>query len=149
NNDNVPTIILEPGRALTSSAQSLLLEVVTVKPGSKASVAILNGGKNITMPLGYEYHEIFAASKMHAPLHGYYHLFGPLCHPYDIISTCKRLPKLDPGDVIAIMDAGAYFVPNQMNFSYPRPGAVLLESGRAEVIREHETFEDIIARDVK
>jgi diaminopimelate decarboxylase len=46
------------------------------------------------------------------------------------------------------MDAGAYFVPNQMNFSNPRPGVVMVDSGQEKLIREHETFGDIIARDV-
>ncbi len=144
-----PIIILEPGRAITSSAQSLLLGVLTVKPGvGEIDSVILDGGKNITMPLGYEYHEMFVASKMNEPLTRYYNLFGPLCHPGDIVFKGKKLPTLESGDIIAVMDAGAYFVPNQMNFSNPRPAAVMVESGRDELIRRREIFEDIILCDV-
>jgi diaminopimelate decarboxylase len=147
--DQPPTIIFEPGRAITSSAQVLLLEVLAVKKGvDKVDAVILNGGKNITMPLGYEYREIFAASKMMEPLDRYYNLFGPLCHPGDVLFRCKMLPKLEPGDILAVMDAGAYFVPNQMNFSNPRPAAVMVDSGREELIRKHESFDDMVARDV-
>ena len=109
---------------------------------------ILNGGKNITMPLGYEYHEILVASKMGEPLTRYYNLFGPLCHPADILFKCKNYPELVPGDILAVMDAGAYFVPNQMNFSNPRPAAVMVDSGREVLVRKRESFEDIIALDV-
>lgn len=149
NGDEIPTIIFEPGRAITSSAQSLLLEVLAVKQGvGGVDNVILNGGKNITMPLGYEYHEIFAASKMTESPSRVYNLFGPLCHPGDIVSERKSLPALAPGDILAVMDAGAYFVPNQMNFSNPRPGVVAVASGREELIRRAESFEDIIVNDV-
>jgi diaminopimelate decarboxylase len=58
------------------------------------------------------------------------------------------LPELHPGDVLAVMDAGAYFVPNQMNFSNPRPAAVMVHDGTHRLIRDRETFEDVVARDL-
>lgn len=147
--DRLPTLVFEPGRAITSSAQLLLLEVLGIKKGiGEVDTVILNGGKNITMPLGYEYHEIFAASRMMEPPAEEYNLFGPLCHPADIVFKRKKLPRLAPGDLLAVMDAGAYFVPNQMNFSNPRPAVVMVDSGREELIRKHESFEDIIAGDL-
>jgi len=143
-----PTLIFEPGRAITSSAQILLVEVLATKDGANGVTNIIvNGGKNIAMPTGYEYHELFVASKMNAPRVGRSSVFGPLCHPGDILFKLKKLPAVTAGDVLAIMDAGAYFVPNQMNFSNPRPSAVMLQGGRAELIRERESFEDIIALD--
>jgi diaminopimelate decarboxylase len=142
------TVLLEPGRAITSSAQTLLLRVLAVKDGpSSAKNVILDGGKNISMPLGYEYHEVLAASRLREPHTTDCSLYGPLCHPGDVISLVKRLPPLEPGDLVAIMDAGAYFVPNQMNFSHPRPAAVMVERGAASLIRDRESFEDIVARD--
>jgi len=143
-----PTLVFEPGRAITSSAQVLLLEVLATKAGADGVTNVIaNGGKNITMPMGYEYHELFVASKMNAPRSGRCNLFGPLCHPGDILFKLKELPTVAAGDILAIMDAGAYFVPNQMNFSNPRPSAVLLQGGKAELIRERESFEDIISLD--
>ncbi len=143
-----PTLIFEPGRAITSSAQMLLLEVLATKAGANGVTNIIaNGGKNIAMPTGYEYHELFVASKMNAPRSGRCSVFGPLCHPGDILFKLKELPAVNAGDILAIMDAGAYFVPNQMNFSNPRPSAVMLQGGKAELIRERESFEDIISLD--
>ena len=143
-----PTIIFEPGRAITSSAQSLLLKVLAVKEGENGvKNVIMDGGKNITMPLAYEYHEILPASKMNDARDEYFNLYGPLCHPSDIIFLLKKLPEIEVGDIMAIMDAGAYFVPNQMNFSNPRPAAVMVKNGHKTLIRKREAFEDIVALD--
>ena len=145
---NAPLLFFEPGRALTSSAQTLLLRVLAIKPGIGGRlVAICDGGKNIALPLGYEYHEIFAAADAEGKAEMTYDLFGPLCHPGDVLMKGKRLPRLIVGDVIAVMDAGAYFIPNQMNFSNPRPAAVMVNRGEAAVIRSREAFEDIVAHD--
>jgi len=46
-----------------------------------------------------------------------------------------------------VMDAGAYFVPNQMNFSNPRPAAIMVHKGEHRLLRGRETFEDVVARD--
>lgn len=144
----MPLLFFEPGRAVTSSAQTLLLEVLAIKPASGGRFSVIcNGGKNITMPLGYEYHEIFAAGYAEGKGELCYDLFGPLCHPGDVLMKGKLLPRLQVGDFIAVMDAGAYFVPNEMNFSNPRPAVVMAERGDASLIRSREAFEALVARD--
>lgn len=145
-----PTVFFEPGRAITSSAQSLLLSVLNIKPGAGGkSFVIVDGGKNITMPLGYEQHEIFPATRMLEPAgDNLYNIAGPLCYPEDILAREKRFPELRRGDLLAVMDAGAYFVPNQQNFSNPRPAAVIIdEQGKPRLIRERETFQHIVSLD--
>ncbi len=128
-----PELILEPGRALTSSAQCLLLRVLS----SKRSCATARTTPSPTaaatscMPLAYEYHELFAANRMREPADTRAHrACGPLCHPSDVVVAQRQLPRLVAGDLLAVMDAGAYFIPNQMNFSNPRPAAVMLVDGR-------------------
>ena len=146
--EKAPLVILEPGRAITSSAQMLLLRIVTVKQAKGVrKKLILDGGKNITLPLGYEIHQIFPANKMTAENTDLFDIYGPLCHPGDIIERCKALPQLDTGDFIAIMDAGAYFIPNQTNFSNPRPPVVLISENKVTEIRSRESFSDIIRLD--
>jgi diaminopimelate decarboxylase len=144
----LPTIAFEPGRAITSQAQSLLLSVLAAKHGRDGiNRVILDGGKNLALPTGYEYHEILPATRMDAPIEGQFNFYGPLCHPGDVLAVGKPFPKIEPGDVVAIMDAGAYFVPNQMNFSNPRPAAVVVRDGEARLIRERESFADIVRLD--
>jgi diaminopimelate decarboxylase len=76
-----------------------------------------------------------------------YRLFGPTCRPQDVICPVKRLPLLEIGDVIAIMDAGAYWIPSQSNFSFPRATAVLVENRGHKLIRKKESYEHMVALD--
>jgi diaminopimelate decarboxylase len=149
--DDPPTIVLEPGRAITSSAQSLLLKVLDIKrPRNGIAEVILDGGNNFAPPLNWEYHEVFHASNMKAPPDKFYTLFGPLCMLGDALFQIKRLPLLERDHILAIMDAGAYFTSMQSNFCFfPRPPVVLVKDLRHKLIRKRETFEDMIAQDIK
>ncbi len=146
--DKLPKIILEPGRAITCSAQMLLLSVLQIKPSENdLTTVILDGGRSIARAIPVEYHEIFHASNMNDSREFNYSLFGPTCRPQDVVCPVKRLPLLENGDVIAIMDAGAYWIPSQSNFSFPRATAVLVENGRHELIRKKESYEHMVALD--
>lgn len=146
---NAPTLVFEPGRAITSSAQLLLLKVLAVKQSPQTPPRIiLDGGKNLAIPLGYEFHEVLPASRMRDPCTDAASLYGPLCHPGDTLYTSKRFPAVQAGDVVAIMDAGAYFIPNQMNFSNPRAAVVMVREGKASLIRARESYDDIVRLDV-
>jgi diaminopimelate decarboxylase len=124
------------------------LSVLSSKAGDGYSrFAIADGGRNLTLPLSYEYHELFVANRMHDGARLRHTVCGPLCHPSDIVVAQRDLPQLDTGDVLAVMDAGAYFIPNQMNFSNPRPAAVMIANGAAELIRERESFQDLVRLD--
>lgn len=144
-----PTVVLEPGRAITSSGQVLLLSVIGKKQGPDGRpYIIVDGGKNITMPLEWETHKIYAATKMTDTATQSTNVFGPLCHPGDVIAKNEPLPELGEGDILAIMDAGAYFIPNQTNFSNPRPAVVSVSGGERKLVRKRERFEDIVSLDV-
>ena len=74
-------------------------------------------------------------------------LVGPICSPGDTLYPALRLPPLVEGDCLAIMDAGAYFVPFSTSFSFPRPAIVMLDNGQATLLRRRETFEDLCSYD--
>jgi diaminopimelate decarboxylase len=57
------------------------------------------------------------------------------------------LPELAVGDALAIMDAGAYFVPFSTSFSFPRPAIVMVDGPDVHLLRRAETFDDIVALD--
>ena len=144
-----PTIILEPGRAITSTAQFLLLKVLDLKPPRNGITdVILDGGRNVAAPAEWECHEILHASRMTSPPAGYYQVFGPTCTPYDFLYKIKRLPYLKRGDILALMDAGAYFIPTQANFSFPRAAAVMVGDGKQWLIRKREDYGDIVGKDI-
>jgi diaminopimelate decarboxylase len=125
-----------------------LLSVIGAKSGiDEKDFLIVDGGKNITLPLGWETHQFFAANKMNIESCRKYDVFGPLCHPGDIIVKNRMSPATEEGDILAVMDAGAYFIPNQMNFSNPRPPIVRVRNGEHSLVRQRETFEDIVRLD--
>jgi diaminopimelate decarboxylase len=149
-NEELPTIIFEPGRAITSSAQFLLLKVLDIKPAEKdVNDVILDGGRNVAAPTRWACHQLFNASKINHPATHYYTLYGPSCTPDDGTYEIKKLPQLERDDILALMDAGAYFISTQSNFcSFPKPAAIMIEDGRHQLIRRRESLSDLFDRDI-
>lgn len=143
-----PRLLLEPGRSVTSDAQLLLTRVHSLKSGGERDYAILDAGINLAESCRSEYHQLLVASPCAGRVSRLYALAGPICTPGDTIHWGARLPELHVGDSLAIMDAGAYFVPFSTSFSFPRPAIVTVDDGRAQVVRRAETFEDLLAFDV-
>jgi diaminopimelate decarboxylase len=145
-----PTLILEPGRRITGDSQVLLLKVGGIKkrPGV-AKFVITDGGMMSTSPmLLAEYHKVFVANKMDAINDIEYAIFGRLCASADLLYKGIKLPRLAENDVLAVMDTGAYFVGTSNNFAYPRPPVLMAKDGKVRVIRERESFEDLVRKDM-
>lgn len=143
-----PRIFFEPGRAMTGNAQVLVASVLSLKAGEpRPGWAILDAGINLAESTKSEFHQIFPASRMNEPYSLRYRLAGPICSPGDVLSWSAPLPALAVGDAVAIMDAGAYFVPFATSFSFPRPAIVMLDGTETQLLRRQERFEDIVALD--
>lgn len=147
---NRPRIILEPGRIVTSQSHVLLTKVHSIKPNASGpEFAMTDAGKILTSyPCDYEYHQMFVANRMRNRPERTYHLMGRLCTSADWLAKHRCLPRLEPGDIVAIMDAGAYFTSYASNFAFPRPEAVMADEGGSYVLRNRETFEHLTAMDV-
>ncbi|WP_281784585.1 diaminopimelate decarboxylase family protein [Sinimarinibacterium flocculans] len=144
----VPHLVCEPGRAVTGNAQFLLTRVVSVRECDDGrALAILDAGINIAGILHHERHQIFSVDRSADENTQRYRLVGPICQPGDVISNALQLPRLASGDVLAIMDAGAYFESDSTVFSFPRPGTLLIEGDGITVARRAETLDDVMARD--
>ncbi len=143
----LPRVFLEPGRALTSDAQLLLTRVLSLKAQDETTFAILDAGINVAESCRAEYHQFFALQPEPSLRTQIYTLVGPICTPGDTLRWAVRLPELRVGDTLAIMDAGAYFVPFATSFSFPRPAVVMLEEGSVTPLRRAETFEDLVQLD--
>jgi len=103
--------------------------------------------QNIAFPLSYEYHECLLASGAEGRPRRRYFVTGPLCSIEDILYRNWKLPELKEGDILAIMDAGAYFTSFANNFSFPRPAVVAVSNGTHTVLRRRETFDHMSAVD--
>ena len=142
-----PRIVLEPGRALTSSSQMLLSTVHDVKRDGAIPHVVLDAGVNVAEPTSSEYHQLFSVTSPTAAHETSYRVVGPICTPADVLYNHWRLPELEHGHVLAIMDTGAYFVPFSTSFSFPRPAIVIQRGKSIEVARDRETFEHMAALD--
>lgn len=145
----MPKLILEPGRVVVSRAEILLTRVNDIKPKSTGlQFALTDVGKHsVTYPCDYEYHEILTANKLNQELEQLYHVVGRICTSADTVVKNKFLPRLESGDVLAILDAGAYFSSYSSNFAFPRPAIVKVSNGEARAMRPEEPFEHLVALD--
>ena len=70
---------------------------------------------------------------------------GPVCESGDFFAHDRELPRLEPGDLVALLDAGAYGMVQSSNYNTrPRPAEVLVEGNKARVIRRRETMADLL-----
>jgi diaminopimelate decarboxylase len=144
-----PTVILEPGRALTGNTQMLLASVVALNASKQPAYAVLDAGINLAECVRGEYHQVFPLNRFGEACTRLYALAGPICSPGDVLYRTVRMPPLSVGDSVAIMDAGAYFLPFSTSFSFPQPGVVMIDEGRVVTLRRAETLEDLQRRDEK
>ncbi len=145
---DIPTLVLEPGRALVSDAQVLLLTVGAVRerPGVGRFAIADGGAMTVSLMFLSEHHAVFLANR-DAPTKAEISVFGRLPSPMDVVYRNLQLPPIRPGDVLAVMDAGAYFTATETTFGGPRPAVILIENGRPRVVRRRETYEDLVARE--
>lgn len=145
----IPRLIIEPGRLITSRAEFLLASVRTIKRRTSGPLfAITDAGRlSVTFPCDFEYHEVFVAGRPNAGMDTFYGVMGRVCTSADWMFKNRLLPKLQTGDILAIMDAGAYFSSYSSNFAFPRPAIAMVDDGRATAIRDAETFDHLTALD--
>ena len=98
----------------------------------------------------YEHHlfDYVFANKLGAELVDKADIIGRSCYGDRLFPTVP-IPKLDVGDVLAVLDTGAYQEVSMSNFNaMPRPAAVLVKGGQAAVVRRRETEADVFDRDI-
>jgi diaminopimelate decarboxylase len=146
---DLPELLIEPGRSIASSSQFLLLRVHGIKkrPGIKKWLLTDGGVGTVTTPTYYEYHEVFLCDDVKRRRTENVTIIGPVCFAGDIVYRNKRMPAVYPGEVLAVMDSGAYFTAWESSFGFPRPAIVVVKNGKHRLIRQRETFNNMISRD--
>jgi diaminopimelate decarboxylase len=145
------TIMLEPGRYIVGDAGVLLARVGYVKerPGLPTWISVDAGMNALIRPALYgAYHHIEVANKIREPNDQEYNIAGPLCESGDFLGKNRMLPRVEPGDLLAIFDVGAYGIAmSNQHTAQPRPAMVMVSDGKAAVVRRRETFEDLVRLD--
>jgi diaminopimelate decarboxylase len=140
-------IIIEPGRVLVGNAGILVTKVLYVKETDVKRFIVVDGAMNdLIRPVLYEaYHEIVPIVRREGGVRQTADVVGPVCESGDFFARERDLPAVDSGDLIAVMSAGAYGFVMASNYnSRPRAAEVLVNGAEVHVIRERDSFEDII-----
>lgn len=144
-----PELWLQPGRYMVAEAGVLLTKVNAVKHTPYRKFVGVNAGFNtLIRPTMYgAYHHILVANKLNEQPIEMYDVVGPLCESGDVLAKERLLPKISEGDVLAILNAGAYgFSMSSQYNSRPRPAEVLVKNSQYTLIRERENFRDLIQK---
>jgi diaminopimelate decarboxylase len=150
-----PKLILEPGRYCWESAIVWLTRVGIVKKdrtlAGKTWVYVDGSTNDLRDPFDpyQRYHEMIVANDVKRAKTETVDICGGLCNADDILAERRECPILEPGDLLAFLDMGAYkeSFANQHNV-VPRSASVMVSNGRTAIVRRRETIQDVLAREI-
>jgi diaminopimelate decarboxylase len=144
------TLLLEPGRSLVAAAGVLLTRVLYVKPGHGKRFVVVDAGMNdlLRPALDQAFHRVeLVRSRGRAPER--VDVVGPVCETSDFLALGRELEAVEPGELLAVRDAGAYGFAMASNYNMrPRAAELLVESGRTRLVRRRESFADLVDAEV-
>lgn len=147
-----PTLVVEPGRAITGPAGVALYTVGVTKeiPGIRKYVSVDGGmGDNIRPALYDSVYEAVVANKAALSPTETVTIAGKYCESGDILVRDAKLPQVSAGDLIAIPASGAYSPSMASTYNLNgRPAIVLVRDGEATLLRRRETYADLMATDI-
>lgn len=150
-----PVLLQEPGRSLIGEAGLTLYTIGAIKqvpihqpPGTRTYVAVDGGMSDNPRPQLYDaVYTALVANKANQPADTVVTIAGKHCET-DVLIRNVAIARPEPGDILAVPSTGAYNYAMSSNYNrFPRPAMVLVNSGRAEIIVERETLDDLLAHD--
>jgi diaminopimelate decarboxylase len=145
---NPPYLYAEPGRYIVCDSTVLLARVHHIKFADKKFVGIDAGMNTLLRPALYgAYHQMYVVNKLNERRKEIVHIVGQICENTDFLAKDRMMPVIEEGDVIAILNAGAYGYSMSSNYNTrPRAAEVLIHKGEDFLIREREDITDILDR---
>ena len=147
----LPKLLCEPGRSLVGSACITAYTIGSSKviPEIRTYIAVDGGMSDNPRPITYQsVYRAVVANKMSAPITQTVTVAGKHCESGDIVIKNATLPTTNPGDILVVMATGAYNYSMASNYNrLPRPAAVLVNQGEANLILQRETYQDLIRQD--
>jgi diaminopimelate decarboxylase len=140
-------LMLEPGRFLVAQAGALVARALQVKRNGKKTFVITDAAMNdLIRPALYQAHHEIVPVRRRAGRPRTVDVVGPVCETGDFFARDRKLAPVEPGDLVALLDAGAYGMAQSSNYNTrPRAAEVLVEGGKARLIRRRETVADLLA----
>ena len=148
----IPTIYIEPGRSIISTAGVTLYTVGSSKqvPNGRKYVAVDGGMADNPRPSMYQAeYSAEVASNVNSETKETVTIAGRFCESGDILINDIELPKLNPGDIICVYNTGAYNYSMASNYNrVEKPAMVLVNNSLSDIIVNRETLDDLISKDV-
>jgi diaminopimelate decarboxylase len=148
----LPKLLVEPGRSIVGEAGTTLYTVGTVKevPGIRKYVAVDGGMMDNLRPALYEArYEAIIADRAADAAEELVSIAGKACESGDMLIRDIWLPRLERGDILAVLSTGAYHYTMSSNYNrFPRPPVIFVSGGEAHVVVERETYDDLLRKDV-
>ncbi len=142
-----PIFCVEPGRYLVADAGILLTAVNTVKiTPFKKFIGVDAGFNTLVRPTMYgSFHQIVVANRLNSPETELIDVVGPICESGDALAKDRSMPTVQEGDLLAVLNAGAYgySMSSQYN-ARPRPAEVLVKNATVKLVREREQLDDLV-----
>lgn len=146
------TVLLEPGRLLVGNAGIFVTKVLYVKTNQAKKFLVVDGGMNdLIRPSLYSAYHTIVPAVQHADGRPELTLdvVGPICESGDFLAKDRSLPACQPGDLLAVLSAGAYGFAMASNYNArPRVPEVMVQRGQFVVVRARETYEDLIRGEI-
>ncbi len=148
----IPRVIVEPGRSLAGPAGITLYTVGSYKEvkGIRKYIAVDGGMTDNPRPALYgSQYLAMLANKAAQEAEETVSIAGKCCESGDMLIWDAKLPRVEPGDILAVFATGAYNYAMSMNYNrVPRPAMALVGGGRADLILKRESYADLIRNDV-
>lgn len=141
-----PWLFVEPGRYLVADSTILLTTVHSIKTGPTKYVGIDVGMNTLLRPALYNaYHHIINASRLNSSKTEIVNVCGQICENTDVIAKNRKLGNIKEGDLLAILNVGAYgFSMSSQYNTRPRAAEVMIHKRKIKLIRRRETINDLI-----
>ncbi len=151
-NLNIPMIIIEPGRWIVGEAGITLYTLGAIKeiPNVRTYISIDGGLPDNPRPALYQAkYEAIVANKANEKLEKVVTIAGKCCESGDILIWDLKVPHIEPGDILAVFNTGAYNYSMSSNYNrLPRPAVVLISEGNANIIVERESYAHLLEREI-
>ena len=145
-------LLFEPGRFLVAQAGALVSQVLFVKKNGTKTFVVTDAGMNdLIRPSLYQaHHEIVPLKQPSGSTAGTkVDVVGPVCESGDFFARDREMPRVKQGDLVAVLDAGAYGMALSSNYNTRgRPPEVLVDGSRCDLIRRRETVRDMLGPEI-
>jgi diaminopimelate decarboxylase len=141
------TLILEPGRVISGNAGIMVTRTLYVKKSGAKNFFVVDAAMNdLIRPAFYQaYHRVAEVQPGGRP-EVTADVVGPICETGDFLAQDRRMPEVEPGELLAFFSAGAYgFAMSSQYNTRPRAAEVLVDGSEARLVRRRETVDELLA----